>query len=983
MKLLLTRLSIGAALLAGLLGPAGAFAPPEARTVAPIPRPGSQAAPQWRTESLSAARHPAAALFEERSGGRWRYQWNTLTGTPHAVYGPGYASGLSSIGTAEEAEAAARRFLAENQDLLRVDPTQMELFSARGGLGKYGVVFRQRYHGVEVEEARAKVLLTEKGIVSFFGSDWYPDIAISTSPSLGEGVARDIAGRAIGFVPGRDKDEGAELRILPVPAGEASLDYRLVWKVRQEIADPYAIWVSYVDARDGRILWRYDDVHYVNVVGTTDGDVEDFGYCYGEQPRVLPHMKVNVTGGGNGYSDANGNFTIANAGSDPVTVTAQLDGRWINVNDVLDGDGTYSGTAIPGVPFDFHWTDNDENDAARDIYLHGNRIHDIMKLYDPGFTGPDYRMSANANIASTCNAFWNGSSINFYRAGGGCANTGQMGDVIYHEYGHGITQWIYGYNPDDVGEGNSDIAALLIDGNPIVGEGFYQDNCVTGIRTADNDMRYPDDYAPGDIHGNGQIVSGFWWDARERLVPQIGEEATRDLLWTNWHFGRVALQPLSMPDQILTAFLMDDDDGDLTNGTPNYYAYCPAAEHHGFDTPAPAGVVQIDHLPLHNQVYDGNPETVVAIVTASGNPIDPSSVQLQYRVDDGGPVLVAMLPTGNPDEYAAQIPALPVGRHVDYTMTASDVLGNGGAYPPSSCTPDEPNGAVRYYVATSVEEMEADSGWTVGSPQDDATTGIWTRVDPNGTPAQPEDDVTAAPGVMAWVTGQGPPGGQVGEQDIDGGLTTLTSPAYDLSGATSAKVVYYRWYSNDKGADPGNDFWVVDASNDNGANWTNVENTRVSFTWTPNEVDLNALFGQTGTVRFRFLASDEGAGSVVEAALDEFLVFVDYALDAPEPTAGGVSSLRFAFPPAHPNPSAGATEVSFEIPAAAPVTVRIHDVSGKLVRSLSDGASFSAGQNVLSWDGKDGSGRDLPSGVYYAKLVTRGFQASRPIILTR
>ncbi|MDP2701829.1 MAG: erythromycin esterase family protein, partial [Candidatus Rokubacteria bacterium] len=44
------------------------------------------------------------------------------------------------------------------------------------------------------------------------------------------------------------------------------------------------------------------------------------------------------------------------------------------------------------------------------------------------------------NIAQTCNAFWNGSTLNFFRSGGGCNNTGEIRDVMQHEWGHGHDQ---------------------------------------------------------------------------------------------------------------------------------------------------------------------------------------------------------------------------------------------------------------------------------------------------------------------------------------------------------------------------------------------------------------------------------------------------------------------------------------------------------------------------------------------------------------
>ncbi len=977
------KLLVIAALLAGFCGSAQAFLPVDERSDLMIPRPGAGRAPLWQTEALRADEHPEAALFEARCGEGWSYQWDLLMGTPHAVYGPGVQLATGLLTNETEVEAVARAFVDENRALLGVDPADLRVRSVVNALGKWGVVFDQIHGGIEVEDARLRLLMTEGGRLYYFGSDWHPGISIGVTPALDRSDALQRAGRAVGFVASRDTEEDAELRILPVPDGEG-LVYRLVWRTRQRVAEPFGIWVSYVDAQDGSIRWRFDDVQYVNVVGTTMANVEDFGYCYGEQDRPMPNMKVSVTGGSSGYSDQTGAYDIANAGTAPVTVTAQLDGRWINVNDLLDGDATFTGTATPGVPFEIRWSDLSANDAERDAYLHGNRIHDLVKHYDPAWTPPDYRMTATVNINSTCNAYWDGSSINFYRAGGGCGNTGQMGDVIYHEYGHGMTQWIYGGNPADVGEGNSDIAAFLIDNNPIVGEGFYLDNCASGIRTADNTFRYPDDYVAGAIHANGQIVSGFWWDAREILLPIYGEEGTRDILWMNWHMGRRTLQPTTMPDQVQTAFLMDDDDGNLTNGTPHYYAFCPAAENHGFTPPGPVPVLSIAHNPMHNQIYDGAPEQIIASFTSSAAAIDPASVKLRYSVNAGAVTETPMTPTANPDEYSGEIPAFPVASVIGYSMVARDALNNGGAYPPAYCTPAEPAGTSPFYIVTVLDEMESVTGWTVGAVGDNATTGIWVRVDPNGTGAQPEDDQTPSPGVAAWITGQCAPGCGLGDSDVDGGKTTLTSPLYDLTGASTAKVVYYRWYSNDAGAAPGTDYWVVDATNDDGANWVSVENTNVSAAaWTPIEADLNALMGAApALVKFRFIASDLADGSLVEAGVDEFMIMVDYATDAPDETAAG-GGAKFHLAPARPNPFERGTDLAFEIPAPATVTVQVFDVEGKTVQTLAEGQFFGGGRHVLHWDGKDRSGHEAASGVYYARLVTAGFSGSRKLVLQR
>ena len=129
------------------------------------------------------------------------------------------------------------------------------------------------------------------------------------------------------------------------------------------------------------------------------------------------------------------------------------------------------------------------------------------------------------------------------------------------------------------------------------------------------------------------------------------------------------------------------------------------------------------------------------------------------------------------------------------------------------------------YEAQIVDEMEQESGWTVGAPDDNATTGIWERADPQATDlgSQPEDDHTDQ-GVNCFVT-DGRAGASAGNFDVDGGKTTLFSPIYDLSTYQQAVIRYYKWYSNERGNAPFDDFWVVDISNDSGATWVSVENT--------------------------------------------------------------------------------------------------------------------------------------------------------------
>jgi hypothetical protein len=163
----------------------------------------------------------------------------------------------------------------------------------------------------------------------------------------------------------------------------------------------------------------------------------------------------------------------------------------------------------------------------------------------------------------------------------------------------------------------------------------------------------------------------------------------------------------------------------------------------------------------------------------------------------------------------------------------------------------------------------------VGDVGDDASTGLWTHGDPVGTAAQPENDHSPA-GSNCWFTGQGVVGGGLGDNDIDGGKTTLISPALDLS-AGDAVISYWRWSSNTTGAEPNADVFVVDVRNGPAAPWVNVEvvgpaGDGTSGGWVQHEFVAGDFVAPTGAVQLRFVASDEGGGSLVEAAVDDLRI---------------------------------------------------------------------------------------------------------------
>jgi hypothetical protein len=119
--------------------------------------------------------------------------------------------------------------------------------------------------------------------------------------------------------------------------------------------------------------------------------------------------------------------------------------------------------------------------------------------------------------------------------------------------------------------------------------------------------------------------------------------------------------------------------------------------------------------------------------------------------------------------------------------------------------------------------------------------------------------------------------------DVDGGRTTLTSPLINLSGYADAEVSFWLWYSNNRGSSTSvDDELAVDAAS-NGASaspaWVRVLVLRAAApiaqatgVWRRYDVPLGAAITLSDQVRVRIIASDLGAGSTVEAALDDVLV---------------------------------------------------------------------------------------------------------------
>ncbi len=971
-----------ATVLALVAAPVAAVRAPEVLTDADISVPGAGAV------SLADAEHSAnfqrGAPWREFTArhGAWTALWNVRTGSPHRAFGPaiplpGFADGADAV------EAAVRAFIAGNPALFGT-PT-LETARVQNVRGTWYVSFHQLVRGMPVLFSDWEFRVGANGNLFVFGADAHrvSDLEIPTIPRLPAAVAREAARVGLRFDPVRDRIEGGEsVALLPV-AGEQGLTYRVVTEALVVTIDPPGEWRTLVDAASGEVLWRRNRIRN-SIDGTVTGTVHPLLPTDLVVVQTLPNLTVNV-GPTPATTGPAGTYSVVAGGA--VTVSAQLRGPFVDVNrqDAVP-DASFSAPATDPATVNIAFNSGNSHDAERDGFYHVNVVHDYVRALDPGATNLDYVAACKVNINSTCNAFYSPSdgSVNFYAAGGGCPNTATMPDVVYHEYGHGVNEHIYylagqpsGMNNGALHEGMADVLACLMQDDPNVGKGFF--GVGTILRTIDNTRRWPQD-ASGSVHTTGLILGGAFWDLRQSAGLAVAEQLS--------HFAKYGVPDdlddgIAMSEYFVETLVADDDDANLGNGTPNGAAIIAAFNAHGIGT---GFFIDIVHAPLADQPGAG-PYPVPATVTYNG-PFGglAGAPTLYYRINNGAYQSAGMTPTGNPNEHTASIPGAS-GAVVSYYLSAIDTYGEATTEPAFA-----PTAGVNRFLAGPATtlanlDMETDPGWTVGAVGDNATTGLWLRADPVGTQVtagidvQPEDDHTLA-GLLCWVTGNATVGAGAGTNDVDGGKTTLASALLDATagGLIDPVISYYRWYTNNQGGSPGLDFWRVDISNDGGTNWVSVESTTQSnASWQRFLFRIADVVVPTSQIRLRFIAEDAGAGSLVEAAVDDLklLAFANIVAVGDGPAPDG---LALALASTHP--SSGTLRLSYTLPASGPVSLRIYDLGGREVRTLTAG-QVGAGGHIVEWDGRDHGGVMLASGTYFARLVAGGSAVSRTLVRAR
>lgn len=719
----------------------------------PAPHLAHTPAVQWRLQA-----QPAWRSFTTRWGGDWGVRFDERTGLPRFLWVPGV--------DLANAEALARDLAA----LAGVAPEDLVPGEPHSAAGRTWLRYGRTWHGAEV--LGDEILLVAQG--GRIGGAWVrlTPLHLSARPKPGEVV-----------LPLPMVREGTVATgVRPALARMAREGSQVVFRDRQ-----------------GRELHRYEDRRH----GTLTVRHEE--RTVGDALVDHPARGVTVTGsagteitGDDGSHTSTGSIRVDLEGPDLVIYAGGAGIRVSGEEDlVLEAGSNVS------------W-------ATGDVLHHFRTVWDWLALRRPDHRWLGSQVQAYVDLTSSaCNAWYSSGTIAFYTEYAGyCNNFGRIADVVWHEVGHGIHHYILegGTFAGDVSEGSADyVSATLNDDSVLAPDAWAWGGYIREIAT---DRVYPD-HITGEVHNDGLVWGSFLWNLREAWIAEMGEEAGVEA--TDLLFLETLAQGPTLTDIYEAVILADDDNGDLSDGTPHACALADLLDQHGLG-PGPIGVVVFDHEPVEAPASSAEGYEVgfdLYALTADCADLDEGSVALWYQVDpepmvrpapdtgdtgDTGEVREGWtrLPlTRSGNTWTGTIPRQPATALVSYYMEASSSDGTQTVTTHGGRAED----LYRFRVGDRADIWcegfeEGAPGWThgAGTPSAPDTSGTYTDEWTVGPPVEGTFGPSAA-----WA-GVNVAGTALGTTYGNNNAQYLRSPELDLAGrGPMLMLAYRRWLTVEDG----------------------------------------------------------------------------------------------------------------------------------------------------------------------------------------
>jgi extracellular elastinolytic metalloproteinase len=184
---------------------------------------------------------------------------------------------------------------------------------------------------------------------------------------------------------------------------------------------------------------------------------------------------------------------------------------------------------------------------------------------------------------------------------------------------------------------------------------------------------------------------------------------------------------------------------------------------------------------------------------------------------------------------------------------------------PASCQGNPNPGTTVFF-----DNFETALGWqTNPNGTDTATTGQWERGDPEATDSGGAKQLgTTVSGVNDLVTGRLLGASGAGTNDIDGGVTSIRSPAITLPATGTLTLTFSQYLAHGSNATNADFLRVSVVGNTTSVVFQRLgAATNVNGAWATATASLNGFAGQT--VRILVEAADAATASLVEAGIDD------------------------------------------------------------------------------------------------------------------
>lgn len=822
----------------------------------------------------------AFSEWQQTNGEAWRLTRHTDQATGQFLWGGNAAAPFTPVTDADWFELARLSFEGafdifeiSDQTLVPVRVKYLSL-SQIGSSDKVSVEFLQAINGVPVVDGSVQALFNTKGdLLSLDSLAIAGGERISTAPSVNAYAAANAAVQDYMALEQREPSEVTDPELVILKHGKGKyIEGRLVWSMdlrNDENPENPAARKLFIAADSGGMdmLEERNLIHHQQAGGTVESYATPgtSAHSASNPPTLhnMPHMNV-TSAAGNATTDANGNFSINTGNTNPLDVTATYNGPYCRVYNQAGASHSTTATFLPGTAgtLTMNTVQNETVTSEASCYDSVLDVRTWITTIDPSDTTADFQVTTNANLNSTCNAYFNGNSINMYASGGGCNNTG-FSTIISHEEGHWLNV-LYGSGngSDGFGEGNSDVFSMYLYDVAEVGTGFFTSGGF--IRTGNNNRQFCGDNnggCYGQVHADGEVLMGALWKVRQNLNNSLGNTAgdlTADTLFIGWMnaYNDGQIKTL-IEEHWLT---LDDNDGNILNGTPNYADIDNGFRQQGFPG-IDLALIDIAHTPLGDSLDENGPYVVDADITSFIGAVI-TGADVHYTVNGGNEIVV---PMGNSagSIWTGGIPGQASPARLTYWLTSDDSAGNTERFPRAG--EFEFVVGVRTQIYFNDFEGATDENWTHAQL---ATQDDWQRGTPAGNAGDPGG---AFSGTKAWAN-------DLGLTGWNGSYAAnvnnyLESPVIDCSGRSGVTLRFARFLGVEEG--------IYDQAKllvNGQLVWQNQSNGNTLDTnWNFVEYDISSIADNNPSVTVRFQLISDGGLEYGGWTIDDFEL---YTLDS-------------------------------------------------------------------------------------------------------